>query len=430
MPHDVILQVALDFFDLPRALKVAEEVVEGGADWLEAGTPLIKSEGLQAVRELKKKFPDKVIVADMKTIDTGRYEVEAAIKAGAKVVHVLGGASDETIKECLEAAENYGGKIVVDLIEVKDPVKRAKELEAMNVHYIGVHCAIDKQMLGVDVFRDLKKIAEIVSCPISVAGGINSETASVAVDCGASIIVVGGAIIKSKDAKKETEKIKHAIKNRVKIETVLYKRVGLENVREILEKVSTPNISDAMHRKGDIVGIYPITFGVKMVGPAFTVRTYPGDWAKTVESIDLAKEGDVIVIDAGGVGPAVWGELATHSCLQRKIRGVVIDGAIRDTTEIKQLKFPAFAKIITPTAGEPKGFGEIGVSVVIGGVRVHPGDWIVGDDDGLMVIPKEKVVEVANRAMDILEKENRLREEIQRGSTLSQVAYLEKWEKR
>ncbi len=215
----------------------------------------------------------------------------------------------------------------------------------------------------------------------------------------------------------------------VEIKTDLYKRVNLENVREILMQVSTPNISDAMHRSGEMEGILPISFGLKMVGPAVTVRAYPGDWSKPVEAIDVAREGEVIVIDAGGVGPALWGELATHSCLQRKISGVVIDGAIRDTVEIRRLKFPAFSRLVTPTAGEPKGFGEINVPITCGGKRVFPGDWLVGDDDGVIVIPRDKVVEMANRAMDVLEKENRLRAEIEEGSTLSQVAYLEKWEK-
>lgn len=427
---DVILQVALDFLDLPRAIKVAEEAVAGGADWLEAGTPLIKSEGLNAVRELRKKFPNKKIVADMKTIDAGRIEVESALKAGANIVHVLAGASDSTIKECLEAAENYGGEIIADLIEISDVVKRAKELEEMGVHYICVHTAIDMQMKGVDPFKDLKKIAKFVKVPLAVAGGINSETAANAVKFGASIVIVGGAIIKSANAEEATRKIKEAILKKTSIKTDLYKRVGIENVKEILLKVSTANISDAMHRQGPLEGITPITYGVKMAGPALTVRTYPGDWAKPVEAIDIAKEGEVIVVDAGGAPPAVWGELATHSCLQKKISGIVVDGAIRDTEEIKRLKFPAFSKLICPNAGEPKGFGEIGVPVTIGGVKIHTGDWVIGDDDGVIVIPKDKVVEVTNRAMDVYERENRLREEIRRGSTLSKVGYLEKWEKK
>jgi 3-hexulose-6-phosphate synthase/6-phospho-3-hexuloisomerase len=167
-----------------------------------------------------------------------------------------------------------------------------------------------------------------------------------------------------------------------------------------------------------------------MIGPAFTVRTYPGDWAKTVEAIDEAPQESVIVVDAGGVGPAVWGELATHSCIQKKIAGVVIDGAIRDVPEIRKLKFPAFARIITPTAGEPKGLGEMGVPVEVGGVRVFPGDWVFGDDDGVVVIPQKRAVEITNRAMDVLERENRIRREIKEGSTLGKIIELLKWEKK
>src|SRR3989338_6446109 len=141
-----ILQVALDFVDLKRDLKCAEEAVRGGADWLEAGTPLIKSEGLNAVRKLRERFPNKTIVADMKIMDAGRAEVEIAAKAGANIVCVLGAASDSTIKECVEAGHNYGAKIQVDLIAIKNARKRAREVAKLGVDYIGVHCSIDDQM--------------------------------------------------------------------------------------------------------------------------------------------------------------------------------------------------------------------------------------------------------------------------------------------
>lgn len=160
------------------------------------------------------------------------------------------------------------------------------------------------------------------------------------------------------------------------------------------------------------------------------MRTYPGDWAKPVQAIDQAGEGDVIVIDAGGVPPAVWGELASYSAKGKKLGGVVIDGAIRDVDEIREIQFPAFAKIVTPQAGEPKGFGEIGVPVTICGMKIFPGDWIVGDADGVIVIPHKDIVEITNRAMDVLERENRIREEIRRGDTLGNLAELLKWEKR
>jgi 3-hexulose-6-phosphate synthase/6-phospho-3-hexuloisomerase len=110
------LQVALDFIELDRALKVAEEAVAGGADILEAGTPLIKSVGLEAVRQLRAAFPRVVVAADMKVMDAGRVEVESAAKAGAKIVHVLAAASDSTIEECVAAARDYGAEIVADLL--------------------------------------------------------------------------------------------------------------------------------------------------------------------------------------------------------------------------------------------------------------------------------------------------------------------------
>lgn len=425
-----ILQVALDFVDLKRALKLAEEAVAGGADWLEAGTPLIKSEGLNCIRELRKKFPNAKIVADMKTADVGRIEVEIASKAGANVVSVLGTSDDETIKESVSAAKNYGAEIMADLLGVTDAVKRAKEIEKLGVDYIDVHIPIDEQMKGKISFDIVRKVSSAVKIPVALAGGVTSENAVDAVKAGAEIIIVGGAITKSKNAEEETRKIKKAITQKIKIKSEFFGRVSEKNIRDVLEKVSTANISDALHRGLPLKDIYSITPSVRMIGPAVTVRTYPGDWAKPVEAIDVAKEGDVLVIDAGGVPPAVWGELATNSAINRKISGVVISGGIRDTADIKKLKFPAFASLITPQAGEPKGFGEINVPIVIYGIKIHPGDWLVGDDDGVMVIPKDVAVEFTNRAMNVLETENRLRKEIKDGSSLSKVVELLKWEKK
>jgi len=428
-PERPILQLALDFFDLDRALEVAEEAVRGGVDWLEVGTPLIKSEGLNAVREFKRRFPGMVIAADMKTMDTGAAEVEAASKAGADVVIVLGAADDSTVREAVDAARRYGSKVMVDLLNVEDPVRRARRVEELGVDYVCVHIGIDQQMKGMDALDVLSKVASQCRVPVAIAGGINSETAAKAVELGASVVIAGGAITKAEDAEEAARSIKQAMLSRKPVRTELYKRYGVEELEAAFMKVSTPNISDAMQRRGEMRGIRPVTPGAKMAGRAFTVRTYPGDWAKPVEAIDQAPPGSVIVIDASGGEKAVWGELATWSCVVKGIKGVVIDGAIRDVDEIRALGFPAFARHVSPTAGDPKGFGELNVEVTCGGVKVRPGDWVVGDDNGVVVVPSELAVEVANRALDVLEKENRVREEIRRGSTLSQVLRLKRWEK-
>jgi len=425
-----VLQVALDFYNLSRALAVAEEAVAGGAHWLEAGTPLIKSEGLEAVRQLRARFPRHTLVADMKTMDAGRTEVELASKAGADVVGVLGAASDTTIRESVEAARNYGCRLIVDMIGVADPVQRAQEVVAWGVDYIGIHIAIDEQMRGVAPFETLARVARAVDVPVAVAGGIHSENVVQAIEAGATIIIVGGAITKATDAAEATRAILRAMSTGKPVPTELFKRGTDATLRETLMRVSTANIADAQHRFGELPFILPVWQGAKMVGRAVTVRTYHGDWAKPVEAIDHAQPGEVIVVEAGGLPHVVWGELATHSAAMRGLAGVVVDGGVRDVAEIRRLRFPVFARHIAPTAWEPKGFGEINVPIRIGAVRIHPGDWIVGDDDGGVVIPSQEAVEVANRAMYVLETENRLRQEIEQGKTLSELAELVKWEKR
>ncbi len=427
----VRLQVALDFVDVSRALRCAREAVEGGADVLEVGTPLLKAEGLEAVRALHREFPRVPVVCDCKTMDAGRAEFETAAKAGASVATVLGVASDATLRECVETGRNYGIRVYVDLLGHPDPATRAREAEALGADFVGVHCPIDEQMEGRDPFERLRAVAAAVRIPVAVAGGVTAETAVLAARAGASVVIVGGFINKAADGVAATRAVKRALETgEAEAPADLFRRATGEDIRALLEKVSTPNISDGAHRLPCLEGLRPVTPGARAVGPAFTVRAAPGDWAKPVEAIDEAPPGSVLVIEAGGVPPALWGELATHSCVRRGLAGVVIDGAVRDTVEIRRLGFPAFARHVVSHAGEPKGFGEIGVAVRISGTTVRPGDWIVADDDGVMVLPRERAVEMANRAMDCLEKEARIRHEIDaQGRTLNQVVELYKWEK-
>jgi 3-hexulose-6-phosphate synthase/6-phospho-3-hexuloisomerase len=424
------LQVALDVMNLHRALKIAEEAVEGGVDWIEAGTPLIKSEGLESIRQLKKNFPSQVIVADMKTMDVGTVEVEMASKSGADVVCIMGVADDGTIIEAVKAARRYGAKIMVDLLRSPDILKRASEVEGFGADYICIHVGVDQQMKKVDALSDVKKVAEKIRIPIAAAGGLNSETAPEVVAAGASVIIVGSAIIKSPNVTGAAKTIKSAISKGEGIPSELFHKYSQEELYEAFMKVSAPNLADAMHTKGAMVGISPrIKHGVKMAGKAVTVKTIDGDWAKPVEAIDKCEKGEVIVVDAGGGYIAIWGELASWSSKKKGIAGVVIDGAARDIDDILDMDFPVFSRHVVPNAGEPKGHGEIGGEIICGGQLVRAGDWIVGDESGVVVVPQESAVEIANRALDVHEKENRLREEIKRGSTLSDVLKLDRWEK-
>ena len=424
-----VLQIALDLMHLSRSVEIAKESIAGGVDWIEVGTPLIKSEGAEAVRAMRREFPEKKIIADTKTMDVGSFEAEIAAKAGADIVTVMGLADDSTISEAVIAAGKYGAEVMIDMLNVPDVIGRSAAVEKLGASYICLHMGIDRQMRGGDAPIDvLKNVVSSVSIPIAVAGGITAETVGAYVKAGASVIIVGGGIIKTDDITGAAKKMKKAMTG-VKVKGGVSKRYGEPELFEAFSRVSTSNISDANHKQGVIKGLTPhLAPGQMIVGKALTVQTANGDWAKPVEAIDRAKEGDVIVVSVGGGDMAVWGDLASESAKVMGVRGVVIDGAVRDIDDIRKIGFPAFSKHVVPCAGEPKGYGGIGSEVIICNQTVRTGDWMIGDENGLVVVRRENAVEVANRSLDVMERENRMREEIRRGSTLSKVAELRKWE--
>jgi 3-hexulose-6-phosphate synthase/6-phospho-3-hexuloisomerase len=314
----------------------------------------------------------------------------------------------------------------------------------MGIDIINIHAGLDQQVLGVNPLDIVREVAGVVSdrVLISAAGGLNSQTALAAYRAGADIIILGGALYKARNPEASVKKIVRSLKSGKPVATEEFLKYDREHLAEAFRKVSTGNISDALHRTGELRGLKPVWVGtepgeLKFAGPAvtvrtydgdWTVRTYDGDWSAPVRAIDQARPGEVIVIDACRGQTAVWGELATNSCISQGVSGVVIDGAVRDIDDIRRLRVPLFARHFTPTAGEAKGFGEINTQIEICGRKIEPGDWIIGDESGVVVVPQRAAVEIVNRAIDVSEKENRIREEIQRGSTLGRTAYLEKWD--
>ncbi|MFX0184465.1 MAG: 3-hexulose-6-phosphate synthase, partial [Candidatus Hodarchaeota archaeon] len=208
------LQVALDLRDLDEAIKIARKSALGGVDWIEAGTPLIKACGMDVVRKLRSLFPHKVIVADLKTMDTGFLETEMAAMAGADVVCILGIAPDSTIEDAVGAGKKYGVKIFADLIGVSNPIERAIQLEKLGVDIIGLHIGIDQQLRsGFDKipFPTLKTLKEKLKIPVAVAGGLKAETIPSAVECGADVLIIGSAITRSADPQEATRCLKQII---------------------------------------------------------------------------------------------------------------------------------------------------------------------------------------------------------------------------
>lgn len=157
--------------------------------------------------------------------------------------------------------------------------------------------------------------------------------------------------------------------------------------------------------------------GIHVVGHAFTVRTHPSDNLMVHKAMDMAMPGDIIVIDAcGDMGNAILGELMCHYAKTKGIAGYIIDGPVRDLYGIAEMGFPVFAKGGTPRGPYKEGPGEINTVISCGNVPVKPGDVIVADDDGVMVIPKEDSAGVMIKAREIQEKEKRIIQSIYDGT--------------
>jgi 4-hydroxy-4-methyl-2-oxoglutarate aldolase len=169
------------------------------------------------------------------------------------------------------------------------------------------------------------------------------------------------------------------------------------------QRVETNAISDAMEpTKTAMDGqIKSIIGPVKMVGPALTVRSFPGDESTLGRAIDLAKKGEVIVVDAQGIEQAAFmGGIGYGFCWRKGVAGVVIDGFTRDTEELRDYGFPVFARGTIPASAVSATMGQINVPIQCGGIVVNPGDIIVGDTDGVVVVPRheaENVLAVAEK---------------------------------
>ena len=172
---------------------------------------------------------------------------------------------------------------------------------------------------------------------------------------------------------------------------------------EALRTIATAHLSDNMNRlQAASADIRPYHDKSKLVGPALTVKVSPGDNLLVHKAIDIARHGDVIVVDAGGeLSHAIIGEIMSSLALSRGAAGMIIDGSIRDADAIAKSSFPVYARGITHRGPYKNGPGEINVPVSIGGAVVNPGDIVVGDEDGLvMLTPGDyipKLIETAKK---------------------------------
>ena len=205
------LQFAMDTLTTDAALELAAAAAPSGVI-IERGTPLIKAEGFRAITAIKEAHPDKIVFADLKTMDAGELEAGEAFKAGADLVTVLGVAGDSTIAGAVKAAKAHGKGIVVDLIGVGDKAARAKEVVALGAEFVEMHAGLDEQAEEGFTFEKLLEAGKASGVPFSVAGGVKAATVGSVQDAGADVAVAGAAIYSADDVAGAAAEIRAAIK--------------------------------------------------------------------------------------------------------------------------------------------------------------------------------------------------------------------------
>jgi regulator of RNase E activity RraA len=202
----------------------------------------------------------------------------------------------------------------------------------------------------------------------------------------------------------------------------------VEGFRSLLHRYSPSCIvSDCMERAQTLHSAIKPIVGGRFVGSAVTVRLFPGDLVDCLDALKVSGEGDVVVVDAAAeTETSIWGGLMAGLCLQRGVVGAIVDGAIRDVDELRDLGFPILARAVVPRSThspysnrlEPI---EINVPIVCAGALVHPGDVVLADEIGAVVVPQADASAVLERALEQAENEEATRQLIKEGRSVDEL---------
>jgi len=200
------------------------------------------------------------------------------------------------------------------------------------------------------------------------------------------------------------------------------RRVGAE-IAEKYRSLPVANVSDCMSRlSGGGPRLRPYHAQGVLSGPAFTVKTRPGDNLMVHKALDIAAPGDVVVVDAGGeLTNSIVGEIMITYAMKRGLAGLVINGSIRDSDAVRRLAFPVYAAGVTHRGPLRSGPGEIGRAIAFDGMVIEPGDLIIGDGDGVLCIPFGEVEEVYQAAAAKKKAEDRILADLKAGGSMDRA---------
>lgn len=190
-----------------------------------------------------------------------------------------------------------------------------------------------------------------------------------------------------------------------------------------LGECSVATVHEALGKIGALDGaIRPLAHGMKLCGRAVTVKCHPADNLMLIKAVSIAKQGDVIVMDAGdcrNAGP--FGEVLAVDCIAHGLAGLVTSGSVRDSEAIAKRGFPVFSAGISVRGTSKETLGEINHPISIGGVIVYPGDYVLGDSDGVVIVPHNRIAEAVAKSNAREEKERKIMERLMNGERLFDI---------
>ena len=190
-----------------------------------------------------------------------------------------------------------------------------------------------------------------------------------------------------------------------------------------LGQFSAATVHEALGKYGNLPSaIKPISSTMKVYGPAYTVKTMPGDNILLHRAYAYAKPGDVIIANCSGFYEAgYWGDLMSLGAKTKGINGLVIDGCVRDADDIETMGFPVFSRGLCILGTSNHGDGFLNEPIVIGDVLINPGDIIIGDRDGVVVVPQNRITEAIEKSAAREAKEENVRRQLREGKTSLQI---------
>jgi 3-hexulose-6-phosphate synthase/6-phospho-3-hexuloisomerase len=405
------LQVSLDFLHLENALFCAEQSIAGGAELLEVGNCLIKNAGLQCIRILKEKFPPIPLVADLKMLTPETQEMKASADAGANGITISGAISESNWGKCLAQAQERNLKVFLDFRDIPVSVMKLQLPLVASTDCVVLNLAQES-----DVFGILQEIAFRYAKPIAATGITDLANLQEAMSLGLGTGIVQYQEEDTQNFKEATHRIHEAF---LQIQQAAAsqgspREYSEQVLRRKLNEVMPSDICEVYRDKPLFLDkVYPLHRFTKVFGQAATIKMLGGGLPAMLDFLQEVPPKSIVVVDSGGEATPVWNTLTTVVAIKRNLAGVVLYGAITEVNLVRAKGFPCYVNSLTPLPTRESQGCLKNIPLQLGNVWVRPGDWILGDDCGVLCIPAEKIFTVTERALQLAKHKAQLLREIE-----------------